>query len=770
MITRVEGATDLADFIRPEDRIIEVAARDAAVADDLARHGRCRYLALVNDDALDVVRRDAVDLADRACPLSEVSDLREVGADVLILHGRAVRLLWVPRELREVRIVVAPVGSWEARLAGGFQRRAGNLRPLGTAVIGGRRHRIFKVSGHRVVVEPRVYLSPVIGHSGLLSRLEEAGARGVVLRWFEDLPYVEPGEDLDLLVADEDVDKVRALITEEPGTLPIDLYSVTGLPGSDREGVACYPPPLAQRIVTRAVRHRSGAWVPAPDDYLHALAHHAVYHKGEASGLPSTLINSANGVEAEHEYGVMLAGIAGKLGVKIPDHIEELDEYLEYVGWRPPMDTLRRLSTTNRWVKERFFLESRAAGDEPEAAVFILRQRALDVVDMQEVRRLLDHLGFEVLEHRQLDPTAAERCQAQLRGGNWGPGPYPTSGGAPASVLVALHYGPRPVDPDSRARYPHLTNRDVLAAKEMLRDLVNGRVAPEQHCNPIHSSDNEEEAWEYVMVAMPDELPRLHAMVEERRANYCSPLPVVKVLNRGRRAKVELVQIDGKLAVRKTFGHGFLRHLEREKQVSHALAGHPGIPPLLTSGSTWIIRPYFRDQLQYEEGSPTLVPLRILREMVQILRVLHEAGFALIDAKPDNFLMDEDGVKLVDLEFMYEYPEELPPFHHSYSWHGPPPDTATDLPVGPLSYEHTWARWTGMSVEALCYATPRQQWFLRVRYRTRWTARRIARLILRGPGRLLSRIRNIAHGVRARGRVKYRSWARARAADLTRHH
>jgi hypothetical protein len=609
----------------------------------------------------------------------------------------------------------------------------------------------------------------LIGYTGLFGRLDDVGVRAVVLRWFDSLPDLEPGEDVDLLVADEHVDKVRAVIAEEPGTLPIDLYSVTGLPGSDREGVACYPPQLAHRILTRATPHRSGAWVPAPDDHLNALAHHVVYHKGETSGLPTRLIDDTSDVESEHEYGAILAGLADELGIKIPEDLEGLDEYLENAGWRPPMDTLRRLSTTNRWVQRRFFPERRSDRDEPEPAVFVLRRRALDVLAIRDVRRVLDHLGFEVIEHRELDPPAAWRCQTQLRGGNWGRGPYPTSGGPPASVLVGLHYGPRAPNSKSRADYPHLTNLDVLAAKEMLRDLVNERVSQEQRCNPVHSSDNEEEAWEYVRAAMPDELPRLKEMVESRRAEYRTPVPVVDVLRRGRRAKVELVEFDGTLAVRKTFGHGYLRHLEREKKARHAFAGHTGLLPLLASGPNWIVCPYLRDQLRYDESSPRLVPLRILGGMVQILHTLHEAGFALIDAKPGNFLMAGDDMNLIDLEFLYEYPGEPPPFHRSLSWHGAPRDATIDLPVGPLSYEQTWLRWTGLPVEALCYGTPRQQRVLRARYRARLLARWITRAVVRGPARVASEVWADGHGLRARGRTMYGSWARSRALAAPSH-
>src|SRR5690606_28717378 len=114
--------------------------------------------------------------------------------------------------------------------------------------------------------------SPSWGADGLAVRLKESGMRYAVLRWFEDLPTIEPGEDLDVLVADEDVARFRELVEAEPGTCPLDLYSVSGLPASDYEDLAYYPPRIATQILDHAVVHQSGFSVPAPLDHLHSLA------------------------------------------------------------------------------------------------------------------------------------------------------------------------------------------------------------------------------------------------------------------------------------------------------------------------------------------------------------------------------------------------------------------------------------------------------------------------------------------------------------------
>ena len=46
---------------------------------------------------------------------------------------------------------------------------------------------------------------------------------------------------------------VRAILDEGPGIQPVDLYSVTGLPGADFRSMPYFPPYLADELLDRAV-------------------------------------------------------------------------------------------------------------------------------------------------------------------------------------------------------------------------------------------------------------------------------------------------------------------------------------------------------------------------------------------------------------------------------------------------------------------------------------------------------------------------------------
>ncbi len=77
----------------------------------------------------------------------------------------------------------------------------------------------------------RRYLRPGLDLDGFFDELERLGIRYAVLRWFDSLPAVEPGEDVDVLVADEDLPRLKPFLRSylvPPPTQKFDVYSVSG--------------------------------------------------------------------------------------------------------------------------------------------------------------------------------------------------------------------------------------------------------------------------------------------------------------------------------------------------------------------------------------------------------------------------------------------------------------------------------------------------------------------------------------------------------------
>jgi hypothetical protein len=376
---------------------------------------------------------------------------------------------------------------------------------------------LLRVRKPRTGWTPR-YISPSLGVGGFLEGLEAQGVRYSVLRWFEQLPDLPAGEDLDLLVADQDVERVERVIDQYPGTIPCDLYSASGRPGTNHHGVSYFPPALAEQILSRAELWKGRYRVPSGIDHFLSLAYHAVFHKGVESGIPTRDGGPQNTGVPEHDYTSALQAIARRNGIDVELTLEGLGDYLSERGWQPPHDTMSRLARNNLWLAGRLApLAARLEAKYPGLAVFILREAALEHGCHGEIVRALRVHGFTILGEKVLDETGQLRMRQAARGSNWGKGVYPKSAGGPAVVVAA--YDPSPVAPraDTMALYPALTNERVRV-KEAIRDQVNGHLAPEDRCNMLHSTDNAAEAIEYLKLAFaPDELEEMLVRVRVDR-------------------------------------------------------------------------------------------------------------------------------------------------------------------------------------------------------------------------------------------------------------
>jgi hypothetical protein len=300
--------------------------------------------------------------------------VRHNNADVLILYGASALALGYARNFRHAAWVALPV-RWSPRGALAFsvailQCLLGVLawpcffrapgapgRPLAACLAA------FRVRRRRDEPRVRNYIPHRLGVRGFFERLRDAGRRYVVLRWFDLLPEVPAGEDLDLLVDDAALTPTRSLLAEGPGLQPLDLYSVSGLPGADYRGVPYFPAHLSEKILAGAAWHNGLCAVPSPRDHFLSLAYHAVYHKGVQSGLPNALAASRSTAVAEHDYAAWLQRLARQAHVEPPSTMEEVDRLLEAHGWRPPRDMLERLAQHNPWLRARL-----AQADKPGAA------------------------------------------------------------------------------------------------------------------------------------------------------------------------------------------------------------------------------------------------------------------------------------------------------------------------------------------------------------------------------------------------------------------
>lgn len=504
--------------MRPTDiwptgsRIIEVGATNGAIGERLVAAGYRNYLAVT------ATRKGSQSIASR-CPRLRgravtalpINDVQQNNADVLVLDSWATlavsRIRWV-RHAKYVALKLQPTPlCWIALLMVCVQcliYRFGWPRLINCGRSGsGPWLLAFQIRKPRPHNGVRRFIPHRPGIEGVLRRLESSGVRHAVLRWFENLPALPIGEDIDLLVDDASLQQVRAILDEGPGIQPVDLYSVTGLPGADFRSMPYYPPYLADELLDRAVNLRGICSVPAPREHFLSLAYHALYHKGAASGIPINEKSSCPKATAGHDYVAILRRLAERLGIHISITLEGLDAYLDSQGWRPPHDMLIRLSRRNRWVKSLLQRHDSDSTADDRVAVFLVREEALRRGGVERASKLIESFGFQITATHTFDERSVAKLARSLRGGNWGRGPWPISGGPPVAAIVAYDSAPIAPNRKQKKRFPFIANARLLC-KEQLRDAFNEGYNKDQYCNVIHSSDNGREAQDYLRIIVPE--------------------------------------------------------------------------------------------------------------------------------------------------------------------------------------------------------------------------------------------------------------------------
>ena len=515
--------------------------------------------------------------------------------------------------------------------------------------------------------KPRRHLRHGLPVDEFFDQLNRLGVRYAVLRWFDTLPAVEPGEDIDVLVADEDVHLLRPFLGSyliPPRTQKFDVYTVSGLPGSDFLTVPYFTPTLATGLLERSVLMNGRYRVPSDQDHFDSLAYHAVYHKGERSGLPEDAAAEPSAESGEHDYAALLAALAGRLSLSASLTLDGLDTYLADKGLRPPLDTLDKLSAANPWLRGRLEkLWGPVDAGMPGLAVFVLRERAGHLLDRLCTELLRE--GFEPLETVPLTGDAAQCVSTGVRGGNWGQGPWPTGGGGPAAYVIAYDL----TRSMGEVALPPSPLR-VADTKLAIRDRLLATLEPrEPRYNPLHSSDDPRQALDYLaLLGDPGVVTRMQRRIADIRAAMALPYPLVEILpSLQRRAVTAVVRHPehGECVCKLFYPHSS-RFLARELRARTELGDLPETPALLESGTNYLLTPRYTDTRGHVRRTlPGLRHVQLTSKasaaVARLARDLHERNLFLLDLSTQNLLTDPvDGLKVLDWEFLQDYSGSKP--------------------------------------------------------------------------------------------------------------
>ena len=387
---------------------------------------------------------------------------------------------------------------------------------------------------HRKDVEDEISFSfsESVGLGGLARFMNKNSVEYAALFHDDLLIGVEGVHTLDLLVSNKDMKGVKNFLKENPGEIRVNVHSV-----SRYEGIPYYSPPIAQKIISSAVYGPSGIKIPAPRESFMSLVYHALYHKGEKAGIPSTLPNIQVDEFPEEECSQIISGGAKRLGVDISMDMESLDEYLAEQGWQPNLDTLNQTSEDNRWIHERFFSNE---ADEKGLGVLILREIAVrDDKDINNVLHSIEKEGFVILAKRKFLSGERQYIMDNTRGGNWDTKKGNTvEDFSPAMAIVVF-------DAHQIIRSEFKKNKRLRKLKEKIRKDFHGSRNVRSGSSVIHSTDNSLEAWEYIDICFPAEVENIKKEIKKIKQHHKPgvlerPLLVVKFfIYRFKKAVVE---------------------------------------------------------------------------------------------------------------------------------------------------------------------------------------------------------------------------------------
>ena len=560
----------------------------------------------------------------------------------------------------------------------------------------------------RLKSRQRRYIPAELGVEGFFEALNRLDVRYAVLRWFDQLPHIDEGEDIDLLFEDEAMEKIDHLFipARKRGAIKCDVYSAGGMPGSSYNSLPYYEQRFAEEILDNTVMVNGIFRAPDTRRHLMSLAYHVAYHKAHNSGLPLNKGEPPLKNVRDHDYGAVLKDLAHECGMEIELSLFGVHHFLRENGWMPGIDTIRKLSGNRPVLK--LFLEAEGqhvetAGNAPQLCVFVVREWAEKRHLAPWVAANLRYYGFDVKWVHELNAEEREMARARIRGGNWNRGPWPVSGGPPAALIVACDYAPEPPDYESLRTQPFARNARLLAIKALIRDSVNRYLPKHLRTSPVHSSDDDEEAWDYLEAVCPQKVETIRERVAE---GYRGDPNLRLKLSRGKRASTFLVYRDGKPRVLKVFSdHKDGREaLKSEKLAFDVFKDKPWSSGWVEFGPTWMLQVFhdpskrldlLADDLDWEQK------VELAGKALAIAREIHGAGYAHRDLHSQNFFLEGEQLRVIDFETLSTQDPSIP-FEQSYDVTGtglPSPSVTGNMCYTNRKNSRSLSKTLGVSLE-----------------------------------------------------------------------
>jgi len=143
---------------------------------------------------------------------------------------------------------------------------------------------------------------------------------------------------------------------------------------------------------------------------------------------------------------------------------------------------------------------------------FVVRGRALEFDLLEKIENIIRGKGFYVIEVKEFNPEEIERMSLYTRGGNW-------EGGAPVACLAVFDPSPTRITGPERKMYPEMDSVRMLE-KEAIRIAINDSLPESKQATYLHATDNLEEAWAYIHVAMPERVDAIKKKIKTLKSQF----------------------------------------------------------------------------------------------------------------------------------------------------------------------------------------------------------------------------------------------------------
>lgn len=340
---------------------------------------------------------------------------------------------------------------------------------------------------------PRCYIPTGIGVEKFFETLNASAVDYSVLRWFENLPDVMDGEDIDILVADAHLPRIFSLASRAKiGGVPLDVYGVSGNEFTTFNGVPYFPAALADYILLNSFANARGIRVPTVDAHLAGLAFHAVFHKDnpafnrDLGNAEETSRTRSKRLRREIEH------LHEKSNWQIPEiSLAGLDSFLTRSGFGPTPELREFFARRNAYARENLSsLIAEKYRSKNLVSAFFIREAGVEFIE--SIRDILREAGFTILKDQGLTHEQTVSVTTLTRGGNWSAGDAPRPGGLPVHILLVLDEFPLPPPRGQKHgdQYLFVQNLRIHSAKKKIREAWTSRVGLINESNIVHSTDN----------------------------------------------------------------------------------------------------------------------------------------------------------------------------------------------------------------------------------------------------------------------------------------